>query len=85
MGHHEVALSRLPSVVSPGLFIIAPGTLGRFREGLSQISVPVLLVPFPFSLPVAGPFAGDLPAIGGVIANSGKATDGPGLQHDGQT
>ena len=85
MGHHEVALSRLPSVVSPGLFIIAPGTLGSFREGPSQISVPVLLVPFPFSLPVAGPFAGHLSAIGSIIAHPGKTADGPGLQHDGQT
>ena len=85
MGHHEVALARLPIVVSPGSFIIAPGTLSGFREGPGQVSVPVLLVPFSFSLSVAGPFAGDLPAIGGIIAYTGKAADGPGLQHDGQT
>lgn len=56
MGYHEVSLSRLPIIMRLGMFIIAPDTLSGFREGPSQVSVPVLLVPFPFSLPVARPF-----------------------------
>ena len=59
MRDHEVALSQLTVVVSPGFVVKASGKLGRLGEGPGEVLVAAFFVPFSLGFAVAGPLRRD--------------------------